>query len=397
MSNGCPICDSRVSSPLDDTLEMPVLMNRIYPSAEAGRAARRGPLEFMACPSCGFTWNRAFDPTLIVYDEEYENDQTYSPAFRVHMAERARDVVASVESGESVAYLEIGCGQGRFIAHVAEAAGARLLSAEGFDPAWRGVDGSGPNGTNIHRVYFNPETAKRLRNAPNVVATRHTIEHVPDPLAFLIAIREALGQQSKARIWVETPCVEWILRNRAMQDFFYEHCSLFTARSLAYALARAGFASPQVRHVFGGQYLWGEAQACAGPTEYVLGENVVHEPLNQIRSSYIRYWRKEVKEAATRGHVALWGGGAKGVSFAILSDPDNRLIDHAVDVNPEKQGHFLPGSGLRVVSPEDSAKRKPETIFIMNANYLKEITATARQVGLYARLVPIDDGDWNED
>src|SRR5690606_27278766 len=120
-------------------------------------------------------------------------------------------------------------------------------------------------------------------------------------------------------------------------------------------------------------------------------------PLNQIRSSYIRYWRKEVKEAAKRGHVALWGGGAKGVSFAILSDPDNRLIDHVVDVNPEKQGHFLPGSGLRVVSPEDSAKRKPETIFIMNANYLKEITATARQVGLYARLVPIDDGDWNED
>lgn len=396
MSDQCPICDNEASASLDRPLQMPILMNRIYRTAEAGRAAARGPLEFMACPRCGFVWNRAFDADLIVYDEEYENDQAYSPAFRAHMTDRARDVVQSVSPDERISYLEVGCGQGRFVAEVAAVAGDRLLSAEGFDPAWRGRDGDGPGGTQIHRVYFSRETASRLRFAPNVVATRHTIEHVKDPLEFLVAIRSALGPKSNARLWVETPCIDWILRKRAMQDFFYEHCSLFSARSLAYAMVRAGFAEPRVRHVFGGQYLWADAVAGRESGSFPLGENTAVVALDKVRDGFIAYWQERVKAAAERGPVALWGAGAKGVSFAILSDPDSGLIDHVVDVNPQKQGYFLPGSGLPVVSPEESAKRNPATIFVMNENYVKEISAKAREVGLNARLVPVDDGDGDE-
>jgi tetratricopeptide (TPR) repeat protein len=50
------------------------------------------------------------------------------------------------------------------------------------------------------------------------VVTRHTIEHVPNPVAFLSGIREALGPEAKTTIFVETPCIEWILGNEAMQD-----------------------------------------------------------------------------------------------------------------------------------------------------------------------------------
>ena len=94
-----------------------------------------------------------------------------------------------------------------------------------------------------------------------MIVSRHTIEHVPDPVAFLTAVRDALGERAEATIFLETPCVDWILRHDAMQDFFYEHCSLFTARALALALERAGFHAPRVEHVFGGQYLWARASA----------------------------------------------------------------------------------------------------------------------------------------
>lgn len=385
----CPVCDHTVVSRLDEPLSMPVLMNKIYATPAEGRAAVLGPLEFVACPHCGFTWNAAFDPSLIVYDEEYENDQTYSPSFRRHMRERALDVVGSIERDEEVIYLEVGCGQGRFIEEVVAVAGGRLRSAEGFDPAWRGAEGTGPAGSHIHRVYFNSDTASRLANRPNVVATRHTIEHVPDPVSFLRSIREALGESSTARLWVETPCVEWILKNRAMQDFFYEHCSLFTAGSLALALERSGFRSPRVQHVFGGQYLWAEAVA-ARSVEVSEPVASAYQPLDRVRKEFIEHWRSEIAAAGSAGKVALWGAGAKGVSFAILADPEQRIIDHVVDMNPAKQGKHLPGSGLLVVSPRESAARMVKTVFVMNPNYMDEIAATAREVGLNARLVPID-------
>ena len=255
----CPVCRSPDTGLLAARVEAPVLMNRLYATPEAARAAARGPLELARCRACGFVWNRAFRPELIAYDGDYENDQTHSAVFARHVRERAEAVAAAAPAGASVDVLEIGCGQGRFLEQVAAAAGARLGAAEGFDPAWRGADGDGPGGARIHRCYFDVATAGLMRRAPNLVVSRHTLEHVPDPVAFLTAIRQALGPGARARLFVETPCVDWILERQAMQDFFYEHCSLFTAGALALALRRAGFKAPKVGHVFGGQYLWAEA------------------------------------------------------------------------------------------------------------------------------------------
>jgi len=78
------------------------------------------------------------------------------------------------------------------------------------------------------------------------------------------------------------------------------------------------------------------------------------------------------------------------VTFAFLVDPDTSLLDHAIDINPLKQGHFLPGTGLPVISPESSAMRKPRTVFVMNPNYLSEIRMIAERAGILAEFILIN-------
>jgi hypothetical protein len=50
-------------------------------------------------------------------------------------------------------------------------------------------------------------------------------------------------------------------------------------------------------------------------------------------------------------------------------------VDYVVDINPLKQGQYLPLSGVRVSSPEEAMSRWPKGInlFVMNSNYLEEI------------------------
>ncbi len=389
MTASCPVCASRETADLDEGFDAPVLMNRLYANPAEARAAPRGHLAFAGCRACGFVWNRAFEPEKIVYDGDYENDQTHSPAFAAHVEDRARDVIAGAHDGIPIDFLEVGCGQGGFIATVARIAGGRLRGAEGFDPAWRGADGEGPAGSRIHKCYLDKHTASRLALAPNVVASRHTIEHIPDPPAFLRTIRQALGTQSRANLFIETPCAEWILERGAVQDFFYEHCSIFTARSLALALRNAGFASPHVTHVFGGQYLW----ARAGGSHADEAADVGPAPplsITNVRRAFLARWRDDLAGRAANGPVALWGAGAKGVNFALLADPAGRAIDCVIDVNPAKQGKYLAGSGLPVVAPAAAATRKPASIYVMNPNYLGEIRAQAAQAGLAADLIPIN-------
>jgi len=362
-------------------------MNRLYVTAADACAAPLAPLALLRCRKCGFVWNPAFRLDLIFYDESYENDQSRSGVFHAHIEERVRDVISA---SASIDYLEIGCGQGGFIAEVAKLAGSRLRSAEGFDPAWRGTDGQGPYGSRIHKTYFSVDTVDRLERAPNVVATRHTIEHVPDPVMFLRSIREALGPRSDAIIFVETPCVDWILRREAMQDFFYEHCSIFTADALATALLSAGFVAPKVNHVFGGQYLWACGRA-AGEARYGEPEKPLDfKVVEGMRRRFAQKWTAQVTEAARAGRAAIWGAGAKGVSFALLVDPNGTIFDHVVDINPAKQGLHLAGSGLPVIAPAESIARKTTTYFVMNPNYLDEIAALVHSANPFAFLLPLN-------
>ena len=117
----CPICASPETFPLAEASHVPILMNRLYATAAAARTAPSGALRLTRCAHCGFTWNRDFRAELIVYDEAYENDQTFSGVFQAHVERLAADVI---EAAEPLRYLEVGCGQGGFLGLVAERAGS---------------------------------------------------------------------------------------------------------------------------------------------------------------------------------------------------------------------------------------------------------------------------------
>ncbi len=59
-------------------------------------------------------------------------------------------------------------------------------------------------------------------------------------------------------------------------------------------------------------------------------------------------WRDKFDELRRKGKTAvLWAASSKTVSF--LSAVGNDSIAATVDINPYKQGKFLPGSGQSVV------------------------------------------------
>src|SRR6185312_9665119 len=136
--SSCPVCHSGTSVRIEHRDDVPVMMHKLYDSAEAARQCRRGILDMRQCQHCGFSWNAQFDASLVEYSESYENDQTHSPVFAAHVDERAKDVVHAERNNDALDFLEVGCGQGGFLRLVAREAGVQLRSAEGFDPAFRG-------------------------------------------------------------------------------------------------------------------------------------------------------------------------------------------------------------------------------------------------------------------
>ena len=55
-------------------------------------------------------------------------------------------------------------------------------------------------------------------------------------------------------------------------------------------------------------------------------------------------------------------------------------VDAVIDVNPAKQGRFLPAMGLKVLSPENALELYPAgtVVYVMNSNYLDEIKVMSK-------------------
>jgi len=283
--------------------------------------------------------------------------------------------------------VEVGCGDGAFLRRLVadEAAGN---TGYGFDPSYTGCR-SDLDGRLQFVDSFYDHTCTDIK--ADVVLCRHVIEHVPDPLALLRSIRHALADSAHARVFFETPCVHWILSNRVVWDLFYEHCSLFSCRSLTCALELAGFAVDNVRHVFGGQYLWlqghvaDEQVSC--PERNAGGIPELARAFSQAEEQLCRRWASQLRKAGKDGPIALWGAAAKGATFASLVDPDCTHVDCLVDVNPAKQGKFLAGTGHPIVGPDALPRRGVRTVLVLNPNYRSEIERTIADAGLDVRIV----------
>jgi SAM-dependent methyltransferase len=381
----CPVCGGGNVQEFLRRSAVPVHQNLVLATREEALHALQGELALTACADCGFVFNSAFDGSKLAYGADYDNTQSHSPYFAGYMADLAGHLVGK-EDVRNSRIVEVGCGKGVFLRLLVDDP-AYGNSGIGFDPSYVGPEFGLGGRLRFERRFYDEACA----DVPaDVVICRHVIEHVPSPLELLRAVRRALGNATSPRIYFETPCVEWILSNRVIWDFFYEHCSLFTAASLRTAFERSGFVVRGVRHVFGGQYLWLEAGLGDESSEILTDAGGI--PMLGVQFALAEEqlrmeWRARIVRLAGMGKVAIWGAGAKGTTFAHLVDPESNLIDCLVDLNPNKQGKFVPGTGHPIVGVAALAARGIRFAILMNPNYRKENEALLAAAGITVQLI----------
>jgi SAM-dependent methyltransferase len=345
---------------LDD---LPVQQNRVYASAQEAAACPRGKLTLIQGPLTGIVNNASFSPDLIAYDENYQNEQGYSAMFRQHL-DQVVAVLRRHFQGRSL--LEIGCGKGTFL----ELLRAQGFSVVGVDPAYEG---------DAPYVIRKPFSAS-LGITGDAIILRHVLEHIPDPLNFLAAIGEANG--GNGLVYIESPCLDWIGDHRAWFDIYYEHVNYFRLSDFSRLFGNI----LEFGKFFGGQYLYVVADlstlripSAGGGQEFRLPSDFLESVDRAIAV---------IKNHAGRKNI-LWGAASKGVIFALhLLQRGKVKPDFAIDINPVKQGKYLPITGLPVLSPEDALPRlkTEDAIFVMNSNYFEEIRSSAGNHFTYYRV-----------
>ncbi len=324
--------------------QLPIFQNRMYESEAEARACPKGDVDLVEDLVTGLVYNCMFRPELMQYDEHYQNEQAVSPLFQEHLTQVVRTIERAIGRCSIV---EVGCGKGFFL---------EMLVATGFD----NVVGCDPTyeGTNPRVIKRN--FAAELGIRADAIVLRHVLEHIQDPVDFLRQLKDANGGQG--RIYIEVPCFDWFCRHRAWFDIFYEHVNYFRLSDFHRMFGKVY----ESGRTFGDQYLYVVADlASLRRPQYDPGDAV------DFPSDFLR----GLEQGGSADQVAIWGGASKGVIFALLKERAGSPVNAVIDINPAKQGRYLPGTGLKVQSPEQALTVLPHgaTIVVMNSNYLREI------------------------
>lgn len=332
--------------------QLPVLQNRTFQNSEDAVNCMKGDMVLVQDMETGLVFNRAFREELVQYNSDYQNEQAVSGFFREHLNNVSRIIRKHFGTGSLI---EVGCGKGFFLERL-ETAGFHIT---GIDPAY---EGSNPA---IIKDYFTPGTGLH----GDGIILRHVLEHIKDPVSFLSNISLANGR--KGRIYIEVPCFDWICNHRAWFDVFYEHVNYFRLNDFNRIFGTVH----ESGHIFGGQYLYVVADL-ASFRNPVCDQSCVFEfPPDFLDTVKVNAHRLKTRKDQREKRIVVWGGASKGVIFSLFMHRAGVDIDFVVDINPAKQGRYLPVTGLLVHSPEDMAGQiyGAVNVFVMNSNYLPEI------------------------
>jgi SAM-dependent methyltransferase len=387
----CPNCNSKELSVFYTVTDIPVHSCLLMSSKEEAQRYPTSGLQLGFCPNCRFISNMRFHPGLHNYNTSYEETQGFSACFNSFAKSLAQKIIDKYDIHNKT-ILEIGCGKGEFLALMCQLGDNRGI---GIDPAYVPERNPDTTGSRIEFIqdFYSP---KYSHLEADVICCRHTLEHIGPTLEFMQNIHNTIADHPDTLIFFELPDVMRVLQEGAFWDIYYEHCSYFTAGSLAELFRISGFKLDDLYHDYDGQYLILTAYPSRGSTcpggDLDNDMDISNQAVSEFRqkcSQKIDYWLRTIRKFNRDGQrIVIWGSGSKAVAF-LTTLKISEEIEYVVDINPYREGKYIPGSGHEIVAPEFLKQYKPHKIIVMNPVYCDEIQQELDDLNIKADLLTV--------
>ena len=361
------------------------LANRLPSAPEAQE--RRFPLEAVVCRRCRLVQLTHDVPPSEIFDD-YPYFSSYSSSWVEHARQYAAAAIPRWGLGPDSLVLEIASNDGYLLRHFRDS-GIKTL---GVEPSQTVAAAARAIGIPTDGRFFGVDTARSLRAdgvAANLIVANNVLAHVPDLNDFLAGL--AIMLEPGGVLSCEAPHLLRLIEGVQFDTMYHEHFSYFSLLSIERALAVHDlmvFDLEELPTHGGSLRLWiarGGAAAAPSPAlvrvrqaeaRAKLDRDEAYDGFAAAVGDCLRHLRQFLDTAAANGRrVAAYGAAAKGATLLGSCRATRRDIAFVADLNPHKQGRYLPGTGIPIVSPERIFIERPDYILILPWNLQKEIIA----------------------
>ena len=390
---GCPACSYNVSVPFLSAQPQPLATLGWPASADDARAMKRLPADFVCCVQCGHVFNPDFSYAEVPYSEKPNRMFNRGSVWSGFLRDTHKAILSRLP--EQPVVVEIGHGDGSFLAALADSLPAGQFI--GFDP--HGVS------SDQAAIEFRPELfVPELHFAelePDIVISRHVLEHLISPLSFLQRLSFAatsLGRKPLA--YFETPCIDRVLETGRTVDFYYEHSSQFSTASFTRMLQSCDADILKIGHGYDREVVFAYVYLGAGRGQLDIAAAAAN--FHRQSNAALRKIRGQLETLLDAGKsIVVWGGTGKSAAFIGRYALDARRFPVVVDSDPDKAGTYVPGTGQEIRFRDYLLENPADIILIPPQWRARDISYEIAETGIQVEKLLIEhDGrliDFHED
>lgn len=329
-----------------------------------------------------------------IFSEDYVYFSSFSTSWLSH-AKRYVDMAVERFSLDRQSHvIEIASNDGYLLQHFKD----REVPCLGIEPSASVAKAAQEKGIETVIDFFGVKLACELEAADrkaDLLIGNNVFAHVPDLNDFVKGLKIALKERGV--ITLEFPHLMQLVENNQFDTIYHEHFSYFSFHTSALILEKHGltvFDAEELPTHGGSLRLYAKhsndnsketsprvavlrgKEDAAGmlSLDYYRGFQYKAEKIHQDLLGFL------VEQKLAGKEVAAYGAAAKGNTLLNFCGIRKTLVNCVVDRSPHKQGKFLPGSHIPVVSEERLKEEKPDFVLILPWNIRDEIVEQLRYI-----------------
>jgi SAM-dependent methyltransferase len=380
----CRFCGAPVTDVFAD-LGMSPLANAYLPAERVNAMEPFYPLRALVCAKCFLVQLEEFETPEQIFSD-YAYFSSYSSSWLEHSRRYAEQMTERLGLDSSSQVVEIASNDG----YLLQFFGERQIPVLGIEPAANVAQVAIEKGVPTVVEFFGERTARELalKSSADLLLGNNVLAHVPDLNDFVAGMKLLL--KPAGVITMEFPHLLSLIERNQWDTIYHEHFSYFSFLTVSAVFAAHGlrlFDVEQLPTHGGSLRIYGAHAEDAGKQQTDAARELAereraggYERLDTYRGFGARVEQDkreilrfliELKQQGLR--MAAYGAPAKGNTLLNYCGVRRDFIEYTCDLNPHKQGHFLPGSHIPIRSPEQLREDRPDVVLILPWNLKDEI------------------------
>lgn len=343
------------------------------------------PLHVMTCQICSLVQLSEVIPREILFPSNYTYFSSYSSSWLQHSKAYAEKIISYMELNQSDLVVEIASNDGYLLQFFTNVG----IKALGIEPAAGVAKAAIAKGIPTQIVYFGESTAIELAKSkkPKLMIANNVLAHVPNLHDFIKGFSILIHDEGV--ITFEFPHLLNLIKNSQFDTIYHEHYSYLSVSALTPLFAQYGLKIFDIEKLLthGGSLRLYVAKNSSSwkvhdSVQIIIEEESQYDPRKKEVYSALQENTKKIKADLLSTlkkykrdglKISAYGAAAKGVILLNYCEINSDLIDYVVDLNPNKQGRFIPGSLIPIVDSKMLDTNPPDVLLILPWNLTDEI------------------------